>query len=119
MSERKPGFVYIYSEILKQEIAVSLKTGITYCQDKVKYTPQEMQIICEDGGTLPLQVHLIKKVFEGSEVVKYAGDIPNAAGAASKDGEGTSQSNVDSSASKMECASEHGAKNESFELDIF
>jgi hypothetical protein len=71
MAERKPGFIYIYSETLKQEVAWSKKTGIVYCQDGVKYSPAELDIIGEDGGELPLGVHIIKKVFTGSEVVRY------------------------------------------------
>jgi len=35
--ERKPGFIYMKSEILKQEIAMSEKTGRVYCEDKVQY----------------------------------------------------------------------------------
>jgi len=70
--ERKPGFIYIYSEILKQEIALSEKTGVVWCKDGVKYSPQEIAVLAEGGGVLPHEVHIVKKVFNDSEVVRYA-----------------------------------------------
>jgi hypothetical protein len=41
--EYKPGFVYIYSELLKQEVAMNKKTGKVYCEDKTVYGPEEMR----------------------------------------------------------------------------
>jgi hypothetical protein len=67
--ERTPGFIYIYSKILKQDIALSEKTGAVYCQGGVKYSPKEIAILDEGGGVLPFQVHMVKKVFQDSEVV--------------------------------------------------
>jgi hypothetical protein len=62
---QKEGFIYIYSDHLKQEIALSEKTGILYCTDKTQYSPQELQILDDGCGVVPLSVHLIKKVFSG------------------------------------------------------
>jgi hypothetical protein len=66
---RKPGFAYIYTDVLKQEIAMSEKTGLVYCKDKVQYSPQEIAIMIAAGIKIDLSIHLVKKVFEG-EVVK-------------------------------------------------
>lgn len=64
----KPGFTYIYSGALQQEIAVSVKTGRVYCQDGVQYSFEEIQEIKKTCGELPLQVHLVKKHFGGTIV---------------------------------------------------
>lgn len=65
MSEHKPGFTYIYSETLQQELAVSIKTGRVYCSDGVQYSPEEVKEIQKTYGELPLQVHILKKHFGG------------------------------------------------------
>lgn len=61
----KPGWTYIYSETLKQEIALNEKTGWIYCQDGTKYSPEEIKEIKKHYGTLPLQVHILKQKFGG------------------------------------------------------
>jgi hypothetical protein len=71
MVDRKPGFIYIYSDTLKEEIAFSKKTGSLWCEDGVKYSPEEIVILAESGVVIPLQVHLLKKIFKGSEIVRY------------------------------------------------
>lgn len=65
MSERKPGFTYIFSATLNQEIAISKKTGKIYCSDGVQYTPEEVKEIQKTHSELPLQVHIVKKHFSG------------------------------------------------------
>lgn len=65
MSERKPGFTYIYSETLQQKIAVSIKSGRVYCSDGAQYSPEEVKEIQKTYGELPLQVHILKKHFGG------------------------------------------------------
>jgi hypothetical protein len=67
MAERKPGFVYVYSEILEQEIAWSKNTGIVYCQDGVKYSPAELKILHKGGAELPLAVHILKKFLKARQ----------------------------------------------------
>jgi hypothetical protein len=67
--KRVPGFIYMYSEILKQEIALSNKTGIVYCQDEVQYSREEIRLISKDGGKISLDIHAIKKIFKESEVI--------------------------------------------------
>jgi hypothetical protein len=74
MPRNPDDFDYYYSEILKQEVALSKKSGWTYCTDKgpdgkfVSYSPKELQILGERGGTLTPEVHRIKKLF-GGEVI--------------------------------------------------
>lgn len=68
MSEHKPGFTYIYSDTLQQEIAYSQKTGIVYCKDGVQYTAEEIQQLKKTYGELPLQVHIVKRSFGGTIV---------------------------------------------------
>ncbi|MDR0663651.1 MAG: hypothetical protein LBF80_06200 [Spirochaetaceae bacterium] len=106
--EQKPGFVYLYSEILKQKIALSKKTGVVYCEDKTRYEPRELEILGKNNGVLPLEVHLVKKVFEDSEVAGNERTGTNAAGAANKTGEGKGQDNSDGSAAEMAGASANG-----------
>lgn len=66
MSEHKPGFTYIFSKTLKQEIAMSNKTGRVYCQDGTQYSAEEVLQLQKTLGEIPLEVHLIKKHFGGT-----------------------------------------------------
>ena len=66
--EFKPGFIYIKSEILKQEVALSEKTGWVYCEDGVKYSPQEIDILAEAGAVINLETHKVKKEI-GRDIV--------------------------------------------------
>ena len=68
MALHKPGFTYIYSETLKQEIAVSDKSNRIYCSDGVVYFPEEIEELKKSNEELPLQIHLIKKSFNGKIV---------------------------------------------------
>lgn len=63
--EFKPGFTYIYSETLKQEIALQDSTGKIFCQDGTVYDLSEIEEIKKHFGKLPLSVHLIKAKFGG------------------------------------------------------
>ena len=65
----KPGFFYINSAILKQEVAMNIKTCRVYCKDGVRYSPQEILLFYEAGAEIDVGTHLVKKVF-GGEVVK-------------------------------------------------
>jgi hypothetical protein len=119
MAKRKPGFIYLYSGILKQEIAFSKKNGTVYCEDGVKYSLAELAALYGNGGTLPLPVHIVKTVFKDSEVIEYAGNEPNAAGTTGTDGAGKSQNNAGCPAGKMAGASGNGAENESPAFEIY
>jgi hypothetical protein len=65
----KPGFVYMKSRHLKQEIAMNVKTGWVYCEDGALYSPQEMLLFYEAGAEIDVVTHVVKRIFNG-EVVK-------------------------------------------------
>lgn len=67
--QHKAGFTYIYSDELKQEIALSHKTGRIICEDGTTYSFTEINQIVEQGKKIPLQVHLLKKIFDGEIVL--------------------------------------------------
>jgi hypothetical protein len=68
--EFKPGWEYIYSGSLQQEIAANIKTGSVYCEDGTVYRPEEIAILkAAKQETVP-EVHLAKKVF-GGEIVDF------------------------------------------------
>jgi hypothetical protein len=120
--EYKPGFIYIRSDLLKQEIAMSEKTGIVFCEDfgpdgqHVQYSPKEIEILARDGGVLSPQVHAVKRIL-GGEVVERTG-----ADNAGKRPAGESAESIDDASSlggKVAGAAKNGAGNENGELDIY
>jgi hypothetical protein len=120
--EYKPGFIYIYSELLNQEIAMSKKTGVVYCEDlgpdgkNVQYSPKEIEIIAREGGVLSPEVHAVKKVL-GGEIVERTGTGNQGERPAGKSTEGVD--NAANPGGKIPGAPESGAGNESGELDIY
>jgi hypothetical protein len=76
MPERKEGFLYIKSELLKQEVAMSLKTGWVYCEDKgpdgklVTYSPAELDVLAKTGSVITPGLHAVKKIIGGT-IVEY------------------------------------------------
>ena len=67
--ERKPGWNYYYSEALKLEFAIHKDSGWVYFPDGVKYSPEEINVLSNEGGVIELSVHNVKKIFNG-EIVK-------------------------------------------------
>lgn len=65
MQKQNPEWFYKYSENLKQNIALNKKTGWVYCEDGTKYSPEENVILKSTGQPIPLQVHIVKKMFDG------------------------------------------------------
>ncbi|MBQ5908535.1 MAG: hypothetical protein IIW80_10845 [Treponema sp.] len=65
MQKQNPDWFYKYSENLKQNIALNKKTGWGYCEDGTKYSPEENTILKSTGQPIPLQVHIVKKMFDG------------------------------------------------------
>jgi hypothetical protein len=63
--EFKPGWEYIYSSELKQEVAVNIKTGIVYCEDGTVYSPEEIRTIGAAKQEITPEAHLVKRVFGG------------------------------------------------------
>jgi len=64
-TNNNPNWIYKYSENLSQNIAFNKSSGWVYCEDGTKYSPEEYAILKSTGKTIPLQVHLIKKILEG------------------------------------------------------
>ena len=62
-------WTYKYSQNLKQNIGYNKETGWVQCEDGTKYSPQENEILKMTGKPVPLEVHLIKKVFNGTLVL--------------------------------------------------
>jgi hypothetical protein len=68
--EFKPGWEYLYSSTLNQEIAVNIKTGRVYCEDGTEYKPEELAIMDRAKQEIDLGVHLVKKAF-GGEITNF------------------------------------------------
>lgn len=66
--EFKPGWKYINSAALGQEIALHLQTGRVYCSDGVQYTPEEVEIIKKSSGKINPLIHRVKSLFKGTIV---------------------------------------------------
>jgi hypothetical protein len=64
----KPGWEYMYSDTLKQEIAVNIKTGKVYCEDRTQYSLRELEIMKGAQLEITPEIHLAKKLFEGEIV---------------------------------------------------
>lgn len=64
--EQKPGWKYSFSTLLNQQIAVNEKTQILYTEDKTRYEPSDTEILKSVNFEIPLQLHIIKKVFGGT-----------------------------------------------------
>jgi hypothetical protein len=68
--EFKPGWEYIYSNELKQEVAVNIKTGAVHCEDETVYSPEELKIMGAAKQEITPEVHLVKRVF-GGEIIDF------------------------------------------------
>jgi hypothetical protein len=115
----KPGFIYMKSKILKQEVAMNEETNRVYCEDKVEYSPQEILLFYEAGMKVDVGAHLVKKVFEG-EVVKI-GRTMGTNGQAKPNESGGGASSVDgkNTAQEIQGTNAISAGSTSGELDIY
>jgi hypothetical protein len=83
--EYRPGFWYIRSAELNQEVALSVESGWVYCEDKgpdgklVNYSPEEIGILKTNGLKVTMGIHLVKRVF-GGRIVEYDGPGPDSKG---------------------------------------
>ncbi len=64
--EQKLGWTYRFIPSLNMQIAINDTTGIMYTEDKVKYSTEEQKLLCTIDYAVPLSVHIIKKVFDGT-----------------------------------------------------
>lgn len=61
---------YKESETLRQTVAYDRISGWLFCQDGTKYSPAELRLLKDTGGTAEglSSVHAIKKLF-GGEII--------------------------------------------------
>jgi hypothetical protein len=117
--KRNPNFIYWYSEALKQEIAMSKKTGDVTCADGVKYSKAEVGIMEHGGTEVCLAGHRIKKIF-GGEIIGFERRSGTVSQGKPDTSTGTENSgNTKNPGMEMANPSKNGAGNESGELDIF
>lgn len=64
--EQKPGWTYKFVNSLNMQIAINNYTGILYTEDKVRYSLEEQRLLQAVNFEIPLPVHMVKKVFEGT-----------------------------------------------------
>lgn len=50
------------------QIAINDTTGVMYTEDKVRYSAEEQKLLQSIDYVLPLTVHIVKKVFDGTIV---------------------------------------------------
>lgn len=117
--EYKPGFVYIKSDLLKQEIAFSKNTGWVYCEDGVRYNPDELTIFKKVGGELDIAMHMVKKII-GGEVIKIERKVGGYCTPQSNES-GYSDSTVDNqdTSKKISGVNGNGTANRDGELEIY
>jgi hypothetical protein len=68
--EFKPGWEYISSNTLKQEVAVNIKTGKIHCEDGTIYYLEEIKIMTNAKQEITPEVHLVKRIF-GGEITDF------------------------------------------------
>ena len=66
--EQKLGWTYRFIESLNMQIAINDTTGVMYTEDKVRYSVEEQKLLQSIDYVLPLTVHIVKKVFDGTIV---------------------------------------------------
>jgi hypothetical protein len=123
--EFQPGFIYIKSNELNQEVAFSLESGWVYCEDKgpdgklVNYSPEELKILNADGtGKISMAVHMIKKIFRG-RIVQYDKPDPDTKGKPDAGKEFDSTDNDSDTGGKVPEATGNSPNVRPGELDIY
>ena len=66
--DQKPGWIYRFIESLNMQIAINDTSGIMYTEDKIRYSAEEQKLLQSIDYALPLTVHIVKKVFDGTIV---------------------------------------------------
>jgi len=66
--KRNPNFIYLKSEYLQIEFAVSKKTGDVFSADGVKYAAKEVELLASNKIIITHVEHLVKKLFGGEFV---------------------------------------------------
>lgn len=66
--EQKPGWSYRFIPSLNMQIAINDTSGIMYTEDKIKYSAEEQKLLKTVDYQLPISVHRLKKIFNGTIV---------------------------------------------------
>jgi len=66
MPENKTPWIYYFSKTLNMKYAFNTKTGGVVTEDKVEYTPEEIDAL--KGKRITLEIHELKKIFNGKVV---------------------------------------------------
>jgi len=66
--EQKPGWTYHFISSLNQHIAINDTTNVLYTEDKTRYSPEEANLLRQLDFQIPIQIHILKKVFSGTIV---------------------------------------------------
>ncbi len=64
--KQMPGWTYRFIPSLKMQIAINDSTGVMYTEDKIRYSVEEQQLLKNLDYQLPLPVHIVKKLFDGT-----------------------------------------------------
>jgi hypothetical protein len=112
----KPGFVYIKSHALKQEVAWRKKDGRVFCEDGVQYSPEELAIMEAAGVEIDMATHNVKKVL-GGKVVKI--ERTTNKNKPAETGAGDDTANNQNTREKISGVDEHSEGGASGELEIF
>jgi hypothetical protein len=98
---------------------MNMKTGWVYCEDGVRYSPQEILLFYEADREVDVGTQLVKKVF-GGEVVRIERNI-RGDGQAKQIESGTTNSTPDNSSTseKVPGTNGNGAGGGNGELDIY
>jgi hypothetical protein len=115
----KPGFIYMKSNPLKQEIAMNIKNGRVYCEDGAQYSPQEILLFYEAGVEIDAVTHVVKRIFNG-EVVKIERKMgTNDQTKPVEIGSGAGATNGSNPGEKIQGANGNGSPGTNGELDIY
>lgn len=117
--ERKPGWVYVLSDVLKKEYAYHKESGWVYFEDGVKYSPEELKIICEGGGQLTPAIHNAKLLLGGEVVKDEQRTTADNKGKPDEGGGGKNPVNDSHNAGKVQNITGHSPEVQQGELEIY
>jgi len=116
--KRNPNFIYIKSDLLLQEVAVSKKTGWFFCEDGVMYSPAEVEVLRKANRVLDMATHQIKKII-GGEIVSCEPETGNR-GKSVENGRSAENPDDDrSSGGEVPSVNEAGTENGNELFDIY
>ncbi|MEN6487659.1 MAG: hypothetical protein ABFD66_02050 [Smithella sp.] len=71
------GWTYAYSDALEMEYATrdTPQGPEVMTADKVRYSPDEISTISSNGGEISLEIHRVKRIFDGTIVYYRPHDL--------------------------------------------